>query len=89
MYYATDQLYKILTLRHRNNQMILKFLIFWQQFGWNPYCFPRIENEDILDSEYLHYRRAKLQAKVRMLFIKDNFSILDTTLVQTHRRASS
>ena len=53
MYYATDQLYKILTLRHRNNQMILKFLIFWQQFGWNPYCFPRIENEDILDSEYL------------------------------------
>ena len=50
---SQNQLYKILTLRHRNTKMILDFLRFWQHKG--PYFngFPRIINEQMLDSESL------------------------------------
>ena len=63
---SQNQLYKILTLRHRNTKMILDFLRFWQHKDmildflsfWqhkDPYFngFPRIINEQMLDSESL------------------------------------
>ena len=49
------QFYKILSLRHRNTQMILEFLKFWQKNSHNPNSenYPRLEKEQILDKDQL------------------------------------
>ena len=59
-----NQIYKMLTFRHRNNQMILDFLRFWQQHNFAKFprddgltCAwvinPSIANEKIFNSEHL------------------------------------